>query len=126
MPHLRRFGDELVADEGELGAIGRPGGDVDGALAAEKFGEDGDFLSGQFAVNQRYDPEHYVFVFWMAGDFFLVGEENHLLAIGGEVREPIVEVVEGDLLLLAAIGMHAPDLHVAGALGIEINVFAIG
>src|SRR5579864_4643175 len=40
--------------------------------------------------------------------------------------EPIVVIVGENLLLIAVVGLHAPDLHVPGALGIEINVFAIG
>jgi hypothetical protein len=30
--------EQLVADKGEFFAVGGPGGDVDGALAAEEFG----------------------------------------------------------------------------------------
>jgi hypothetical protein len=55
-----------------------------------------------------------------------VGEENHPLAVGRDVREPIVVIVEGDLFLIAAVGVHAPDLHVAGALGVEVDVLAVG
>src|SRR5258705_2821200 len=42
------------------------------------------------------------------------------------MRKPVVELVGRDLLLLAAVGSHAPDLHRAAALGVEINPAAIG
>src|SRR5436190_7236809 len=41
------------------------------------------------------------------------------------MREPVVIIVLGDLRLIAAIGVHAPDLHQAGPLGIEVNIFFI-
>src|ERR1017187_567866 len=62
----------------------------------------------------------------MAGDVFPVGEKNHPLAVGRNVGKPVVEFVEGNLFLSAAISLHAPDLHVAGAFGVEVNVFAVG
>src|SRR3954462_16039407 len=40
--------------------------------------------------------------------------------------EPVVEFVVGDLFLLRTVGLHPPDMHLAGAIGIEINPFAIG
>ena len=61
----------------------------------------------------------------MSGDIFFVGEEHHPLPIRRNVREPVVEFVRRDLFLPAAVGMHAPDLHGADALGVEVNVFAI-
>src|ERR1035441_2342186 len=62
----------------------------------------------------------------MAGDVLLIREEDHRLAIRRDVGEPVVEAVEGDLLLGAAVGVHAPDLHAAAALGVEVDVLAIG
>src|SRR5438046_2247094 len=41
------------------------------------------------------------------------------------MREPVVEFIRGHLLLLAAIRMHAPDLHPAAPVRIEINPLAI-
>src|SRR5271163_2195990 len=62
----------------------------------------------------------------MSADVSLIGEEDHPLSVGRNVREPIVVAVGSDLLLFRAVGLHAPDLHHAGALGIEINIFSIG
>src|SRR5271167_2574797 len=62
----------------------------------------------------------------MADDVFVEGDENHLLAVGREVREPVVEFAKGDLLLVGALSEHTPDLHVSGALGVEIDVAAVG
>ena len=42
------------------------------------------------------------------------------------MRKPVVEVVGENLLLLAAVRLHPPNLHVPGALGIEIDVLTIG
>ena len=61
----------------------------------------------------------------MASHIRAVGKEYHPLAVGRNVGEPVVEVVGEDLLLLAAIGLHAPDLHVSSTLGVEVNVFAV-
>src|SRR5580658_1189956 len=62
----------------------------------------------------------------MPGDILVVGENYHPLSIWRDVREPIIQFVRGDLLLLAAVRAHAPDLHDAGALGVEVNVFSVG
>src|SRR3954453_11137405 len=40
--------------------------------------------------------------------------------------EPVVESVIGNLFLGRAVGGHAPDLHGAGAIGIEVDPAAIG
>ena len=42
-PRETQSGQKLVADEGQVFAVGGPGGHVDGALAAEEFSEDSDF-----------------------------------------------------------------------------------
>src|SRR3984885_8754843 len=61
----------------------------------------------------------------MAGLAFVVGEEDHRLTIGRNVRCPVVQIVGGDLLGTGAIRMHAPDLHIPAAIGIEVNVLAV-
>ncbi len=78
------------------------------------------------AVLQRHQAQFDIFVGRMAGDALFVGEEDQGLAVGREVREPVVAVVAGDLLLIGPIRLHAPDLHVPGALGVEVNVGAVG
>src|SRR5260370_7742854 len=52
--------------------------------------------------------------------------EHPLLPIRREVRKPIVLFAKRDLLLFATIRAHPPDLHVPGAFGVEVNVFAVG
>ena len=42
------------------------------------------------------------------------------------MREPVVVIVVRYLFLVTAIRLHSPDLHVSGALGVEINVSAVG
>src|SRR5262245_19451778 len=42
------------------------------------------------------------------------------------MREPVVVLVGRDLLLVAAVGLHAPDLHPAGAIRVEVDGFAVG
>src|SRR5208283_472912 len=61
----------------------------------------------------------------MAGHVGVVGEEDHPLAVGGNVGKPVVVIVGENLLLLAAVGLHAPDLHVTGALGVEVDIFSV-
>src|ERR1700722_14644854 len=61
----------------------------------------------------------------MARNAFVISEEHHPLSVRRDVRKPVIEIIMRNLLLLAPIGMHAPDLHVPGALGIEINKFPV-
>jgi len=62
----------------------------------------------------------------MALNFLWKRDKYHLRSVRRDVRKPIVEFTVCDLLLFAAIGAHFPDLHVAGAHGIEIDVLSIG
>ncbi len=39
--------------------------------------------------------------------------------------EPVIKLIIGDLFLLTPIWLHAPDLHGARAIGVEIDMFAI-
>ena len=41
------------------------------------------------------------------------------------MRKPIVELVKSNLFLRASIGMHTPNLHVASAFGIEVNILPV-
>src|SRR5712671_2591122 len=41
------------------------------------------------------------------------------------MRKPIIQFIRSHLLLLAAVRMHAPDLHRAAPVRIEINPLAI-
>src|SRR5580658_407997 len=61
----------------------------------------------------------------MARDALVISKKYHPLSIRRDVREPVIEIVVRDLLLLASIRMHAPDLHVPGAFGIEVNEFTV-
>src|SRR6266403_4531003 len=61
----------------------------------------------------------------MAGYARVIRQKNHLLPIGRNMRKPVVELVEGHLLLLASISPHPPDLHVPSALAVEINIFPV-
>src|SRR5436309_1951111 len=54
-----------------------------------------------------------------------ISEKHHPLAVRRNMRKPIILFVEENLLLLATVGLHAPDLHVAGALGVEVNIFTV-
>src|SRR5256885_6407066 len=62
----------------------------------------------------------------MPGYIFLVGEKDHPFSIRRNVGKPIVVLVGEDLLLLTAICLHPPDLHVACSLRVEINVLTVG
>src|SRR4029077_15742401 len=78
-----------------------------------------------FFFFKRPQPQLHVLIFRMSGDIFIVGQEDHPLSVGRDVREPVVEIIRRDLFLSAAVRLHAPDLHEAGALGVEVNIFAI-
>src|SRR5580700_515712 len=62
----------------------------------------------------------------MPGDALIVRENHRPFSIRRNVREPIIQFVRRDLLLLAAVWAHAPDLRQAGTLGVEVNVFSVG
>src|SRR5438876_10371100 len=62
----------------------------------------------------------------MSGHIFFIREKDHPFSIGRNMRKPVVVIVGEDLLLIAAVGLHTPDLHVSGALGVEIDVLTIG
>src|ERR1700716_3953733 len=62
----------------------------------------------------------------MAGHVRFISEKHHPLPIGRDVWEPVVEIVGKYLLLIASVRLHSPDLHMACALGVEVNVFPVG
>jgi hypothetical protein len=41
------------------------------------------------------------------------------------MREPVAVIIGRDLFLVRTVRLHPPDLHQAGAVGIEINIFSI-
>src|SRR6185437_3016911 len=61
----------------------------------------------------------------MPSHTMVVGEKHHPLSVGRDMRKPIVELVCCDLLLLAAVSVHAPYLHAARTLGVEVNEISI-
>src|SRR6202035_1586029 len=61
----------------------------------------------------------------MSCDGLVVGKKYHPISIGRDVRKPVVELIRSNLLLLASVGPHAPDLHAAGPFGIEVDVLAV-
>src|SRR3984893_10963238 len=62
----------------------------------------------------------------MAGYVRFISKKHHPLAIGLDVREPVVEIVGKYLLLVASARLHSPNLHMACALGVEVDVFPVG
>src|SRR6266568_7438070 len=62
----------------------------------------------------------------MSRHFFFVGEKYHQLSIGRNVWKPVVVIVGEHLFLIAPVSLHAPNQHMPAALGVEINVLAIG
>ena len=73
------------------------------------------------AAAEVHEAELHVLVFGMIDDAFFIGEEDHLLAVGRDVREPVVQLVLGELFLVGAVGLHPPDLHRTGAVGVEVD-----
>src|SRR5260370_24499568 len=112
---------QLIAHKRELLPIRRPRRHVHGSLSAEQFRHHGNLL-----VFQRHHTQHYVFVLWIAFHGRLIRQEHHLLTVRRNVRKPIVLFTKRDLLLLAPIRSHPPDLHVPRAFGVAVNGFTIG
>ena len=111
-----------VADEGNALAVGRPRGNIDCALAAVEVGDD--FGSAAFAGQQTKVT---MLVVGMVGGIDVAGiaDDHDPLAVGRDVRKPVVEFVVGDLFLCAAVGLHSPDLHFSTSGGVEVNVSPI-
>src|SRR5438128_12373851 len=61
----------------------------------------------------------------MAFNVLWVREKNHLRSVRREVGKPVIKFAVCNLRLLASIGAHAPNLHVTGTHGIEIDVFSV-
>ena len=96
---------DLVAHKGKILTVGGPRGNVDRALAAEQFGDDGDG-----AGMEVHETKRHILALRMVtdGHRFIVRKVNHLFAIGRDVGKPIIVVViVSDLFLVGAIGVHA-------------------
>src|ERR1051325_2956566 len=111
-----------IADEGESFAIGRPRRNVDRALPAKHVRD-----HPRRSATDRHQTNHHVLVERVIVRLHIERErdEDDSFAIGRDVWEPVVEVVVGDLLLIAAVGSHPPDLHPPGARRVEVDVPAV-
>ena len=69
------------------------------------------FLSWSAADWDQSEPDG--LVRRMPGHILFKGKKREPLSVGRGVRKPVVGFIGSQLLLLAAIGFHAPDLHVA-------------
>ena len=56
----------------------------------------------------------------------VVGDDSHPLAVGRDMRKPVLHAVAEDLFLTGAVGLHSENLHEAGARGVEVNPLAVG
>src|SRR5574341_520622 len=102
----------LVHHEGHPAAIRRPRRNVDGALAAEERRRE--------IAHGTVLPVHEAKLDLLAERVrlplvFEVREEYHPASVPRRVREPVGVGVASELLGLAAVGAHAPDLHVPAA-----------
>src|SRR3954453_3389342 len=61
----------------------------------------------------------------MSFHVLIVRKEYDPFAIRRRMRKPVVVFVLRHLLWFGAVGMHAPDLHAAAPLGIEVDLFAV-
>src|SRR5260370_25920358 len=61
----------------------------------------------------------------MTGHSCLERDEYNPFPVGRRMGKPIIEIVRSQWCLVAAIGLHPPDLHRARALGIEINELSV-
>src|SRR5215813_13178540 len=53
-------------------------------------------------------------------------QENYPSSVRRDVREPVVELIVGDLLLVASVGVHPPDLHAARSSRVEVDEASVG
>ena len=113
---------QSIANIGKLSAFGVPGWNIDGALSAIKgFGEVFDSLGIQIKEPEFDLPAKGVGLLLV----FQVGDDGGHLVVGGNMGKPVGKIIECHLLRMAAISKHPPDLHPAGAEGIEVDIAAI-
>src|ERR1035438_6965813 len=100
---------------GDACAVVRPAGYVEAAVAAE---ETRDFTRG--AAGGRNQAQEIVPVGRMAGcRNGPGGKKDDPSPIRGGMGEPVVVRIACHLLLVRAVRAHAPNLHAAGAVGVE-------
>lgn len=111
-----------IAHKSDPLSIRRTARRVDGALPAIKIGN----VSWPVPLCRHF-PDIYLFVkrVFRCRHLGQAREENDPLAVGREVREPVLEIVVGELLRLTADGPPAQQLHRAGAGGVEVDVSAV-
>ncbi len=113
---------QQVTYKRNLPAIGRPRRDVHRTLTAEKRSQNACLASGK-----RHQAHDNILVGRVPGYASVVRQKYQPFAIGGWMGKPVrIGRVFGDLLLVGAIRLHAPDFHVAGALGVKIDILAVG
>src|SRR6267378_4933875 len=112
-----------VAHERQSLSIRRPRRDVDRSLSSIHISDH----------SRRPATDGYQFQLHVLVERMIVrrhgqwkGDVHDPLAVGRDVREPVVEVVVRDLLLPGPVGPHAPDLHPSAAHRVEVDVLAVG
>src|SRR5512134_1480793 len=88
-------GYSLVRDEGDPAAVGRPAGDVDGALSAIEAGE-----YRYLPIGEIHKAKHDVFVLGMALHVLFISEEDQVLPVRRRMGEPVVVFVLRHLFLI--------------------------
>ncbi|PHJ93607.1 hypothetical protein VF09_37305, partial [Nostoc linckia z9] len=109
-----------VADEGKRLSVRRPVWNVDRALPAEELEQRLDIAA--IGIHQA-QPD--LLVPGMARYIRVIGEKQDLAPIGRRMREPVAVSIGGQPLQIAAISAHPPDLHGAGAAGVEVNPLTV-
>src|SRR5712671_7171315 len=61
----------------------------------------------------------------MPADGLVIRKKNEPFSIRRWMREPVVQFIRRDLFLFGAVGFHPPDLHRAGTLRVEVNIFSV-
>ena len=115
---------EPIGNKRNRPIIRRPGIDIDGSLTTKKFGDRFGLAGGSRNEAQRnlliggvIARRHRVFV---------IGNINHPVAIGGDVRKLAVGRLVHHLRCVGAVHCHTPDLHQPAAGRVEPDMFAIG
>src|SRR5205823_1072914 len=80
------------------------------------------------SATDRHQSQQNMLVEWVVIGRYVEreGNEHHRLAVWRDVREPVVEIIVGDLLLSASVWSHPPDLHSSASRRVEVDVLAVG
>src|ERR1700733_7312520 len=103
-------------------AVRRPGWCINSTLPTIEIGNDPGGAS-----RGGHQPQHDGFIrrVGIGVNIFRKRNEDNPFSIWGNMWEPVVKLIKGDLLLVRSIRLHSQYLHSSGRVSIIINISSI-